>query len=60
MVEKRKAHYDLSRVKALVRQGLYRVTATALRCAADDFGYVEASQLGACVLDLETKDSTSR
>ena len=55
-MEKRKAHYTLSRVKALIRQGDYRVTRTALQCAARDFGYIEASQLAKSVLALEVKD----
>lgn len=55
-MEKRKPHYALSRVKALIDQGAYRVTRTALRCAARDFGYNEAIQLADCVLSLESKD----
>lgn len=55
-MEKRKPHYALARIKALIRQGDYRVTRTALACAARDFGYIEASQLAVCVLRLETKD----
>lgn len=55
-MEKRKPHYTLSRVKALVQQGTYRVTRTALRCAARDFNYNEAFQLAECVLKLDLKD----
>jgi motility quorum-sensing regulator / GCU-specific mRNA interferase toxin len=55
-MQKRRAHYTLSRVKALVQEGAYRVTRTALQCAARDFGYVEASQLAECVLGLQVKD----
>lgn len=55
-MEKRKPHYALSRVKALIRQGAYRATQTALQCAVRDFGYIEASQLAQCVLALEIKD----
>jgi len=55
-MEKRKPHYALSRIKALIREGSYRVTQTALRCAVRDFGYIEASQLAECVLALDMKD----
>ena len=55
-MEKRKPHYALSRVKALIKQGAYRVTRTALRDAARDFRYVEPSQLAECVLEFEAKD----
>jgi motility quorum-sensing regulator / GCU-specific mRNA interferase toxin len=55
-VEKRRAHYTLSRVKTLIREGAYRVTRTALRCATRDFGFVEASQVADCVLGFEVKD----
>jgi len=56
IVEKRKPHYRLSRIKELVRQGDYRVTRTALRCALRDFGFVEASQLAEHILVLGAKD----
>ncbi len=46
----------MSRVKALIQQGDYRVTRTALHCAARAFGYIEASQLAQSVLTLEGKD----
>ena len=55
-MEKRTPHYALSRVKALIRQGAYRVTRTALQSATRDFGYIEASQLAECVLELNAKD----
>jgi motility quorum-sensing regulator / GCU-specific mRNA interferase toxin len=55
-MEKRRAHYALSRVKTLIQEGAYRVTRTALQCATRDFGYVEASQLADCVLGLEVSD----
>ena len=54
-MEKRTPHYTLSRIKELVRRGAYRVTRTALLCAARDFGYVETSQLAECVLALESR-----
>ena len=53
---KRRPHYALSRVKALIEQGAYRVSRTALQCAVRDFGYVEASQLADGVLGLTFKD----
>ena len=55
-MEKRKAHYPLSRVKALIQVGAYRATQTALRSAVNDIGYVEASQIAKCVLGLQNKD----
>lgn len=55
-MEKRRPHYALSRVKALILQGAYRVTLTALRCAARDFAYKEASQVAERVLELDLKD----
>jgi motility quorum-sensing regulator / GCU-specific mRNA interferase toxin len=55
-MDKRKPHYVLARVKALIRQNAYRVTRTASRCAVRDFGYIQASQLAECVLKLKAKD----
>jgi len=55
-MEKRSPHYALSQVKALIHEGAYRVTRTALQCATRDFGFVETSQLADCVLGLEGKD----
>ncbi len=55
-MEKRKPHYALSRVKALIQEGRYRVTRTAFTCATRDFGYVETSQLADSVRGLEGKD----
>ena len=55
-MEKRKAHYSLSRVKELIRDGNYQVTRTALRCATRDFGITQVGQVAACVLDLEVRD----
>ncbi|MBI1318465.1 MAG: type II toxin-antitoxin system MqsR family toxin [Candidatus Hydrogenedens sp.] len=51
-MEKRKPHFPLKRVKALVSQGAYRVTASALKSATRDYGYTDAQQLAACVLQL--------
>ena len=55
-MEKRRPHYALSRVKALIQGGAYRVTRTALKCASRDFGFVDPSQLADCVLRLQVKD----
>ena len=55
-MEKRKPHYALSRVKALIQEGAFRVTRTALQCAVRDFSYVQSSQLAKCVLELEFRD----
>ena len=55
-MEKRKPHYKLSRAKALVLEGAYRVTRTALLCATRDFKYSQASQLAECVLELQGGD----
>jgi len=55
-MEKRKPHYPLSRVKSLLLQGSYRVTRSALVCAARDFGLTEASQLAEHVLAVTAKD----
>jgi motility quorum-sensing regulator / GCU-specific mRNA interferase toxin len=49
-------HYPLSNIKALINRGQYRVTTTALKCAARDFGYLEAAQLAADVLALVPAD----
>ncbi len=55
-MEKRKPHYALARVKALIEGGAYRVTRTALRCATRDFRFIEACQLAECVLEFDVKD----
>ncbi len=55
-MEKRKPHYGLAQVKELIRDGSYRATRTALLSAARDFGFIEASQLAGCVLQLESGD----
>lgn len=55
-MEKRKPHYALARVKELICDGSYRATRTALLSAASDFGFIEASQLAACVLELGSGD----
>lgn len=51
-MDKRKPHYVLERIKALIRQGSYRVTSGALSCAMRDFGLSEASELAHCILHL--------
>ena len=55
-MEKRRPHYTLKRVKALIHEGAYRVTRTALQCATRDFGFVETSELADCVLGLDARD----
>jgi motility quorum-sensing regulator / GCU-specific mRNA interferase toxin len=55
-MEKRKPHYPLSRVKEIIRQGRFRVTRSAFRCAINDFGYKEPAQLADCVLALAIND----
>jgi motility quorum-sensing regulator/GCU-specific mRNA interferase toxin len=55
-MEKRKAHYPLATIKALVEQGAYRVTTTALRCAAHDFGLVDVAQVADCVIGLSGQE----
>lgn len=53
-MEKRRAHYDLVRVKALIHQGAYRVTRVALSCARRDFALTEPKQLAEVVLSLSS------
>jgi len=36
-MEKRKAHYYLSLIRALITQGRYHITATAVKSAYEDF-----------------------
>ena len=55
-MEKRKPHYPLERVKALIRQGAFRVTRTALESAVRDFGLVDSGQLSEHVLALTPAD----
>ncbi|MBP7583795.1 MAG: type II toxin-antitoxin system MqsR family toxin [Spirochaetes bacterium] len=51
-MEKRKPHYPLSRVKALVSEGHYRITATARRSAYEDFLLIDEGILE-CVTGLD-------
>ena len=55
-MEKRKAHYPLSQVKALIRSGAYQVTRTALLCATRDFRCAEPSQVAGHILKIEARD----
>lgn len=55
-MEKRKPSYLLAEVKALIRNGDYQVTRTALRCASGNFGFIEAAQVANAVLDIEETD----
>lgn len=55
-MEKRTSHYPLARIKTLIRDGKYQVTRTALRCAANDFGFARAAQIADCILGLDDSD----
>ena len=55
-MEKRKPHYDLSRVQRLIAEGKYAATRTALKSAANDFGFTEERELGACAQNLTFKN----
>lgn len=54
-MEKRTPHYPLARVKALVAQGAYHVTASALRAAAQDFALIESRQVAGEIQRLDGK-----
>ena len=54
-MEKLKAHYPLARVKALIQEGHYRITATAIRTAYEDFLLISESVVE-CVLNLDAGD----
>lgn len=56
VVEKKRPHYDLSKVQSLIAEGKYEATKTALRSAANDFGLTEERELGACVQGLSIKN----
>ena len=55
-MEKRRPHFRLVQVKAFIASGDYRVTATALRCAARDFGCANAAEVARHVLALGAAD----
>jgi motility quorum-sensing regulator / GCU-specific mRNA interferase toxin len=55
-MEKRTPHYRLSRVKELIRQGAYRVTRTALHCAAQDFSLTDTRDIATSVGGLASGD----
>ncbi len=55
-MEKRKAHYPLSEIKRLVREGFYRVTRTALDCGRRDFRLSGTKQIAECILNLEARE----
>jgi motility quorum-sensing regulator/GCU-specific mRNA interferase toxin len=55
-MEKRKPHYSLECIRALIRQGSFRVTRTALSDAVRDFGLVDAGQLSEQLLALTSAD----
>ena len=54
-MNKFKAHYSLIRVKALVKEGRYRITASAMKSAFEDFSLISEG-LAEWVLKLETSD----
>ena len=54
-MEKRKAHYPLTRIKTLISEGRYRITATAIKCAFEDFSLL-AEEMADWVLLLEPSD----
>jgi motility quorum-sensing regulator / GCU-specific mRNA interferase toxin len=54
-MEKRKAHYPLTRIKALIKEGRYRITATAIKCAFKDFSLLD-EEMADWVLLLEPSD----
>lgn len=54
-MEKRTPHYPLARIRTLIDAGAYRVTATAIRSAARDFGYFEVLQVAKSVRQLESR-----
>lgn len=55
-MEKRRAHFSLARIKALIEAGSWRATQTSLRSATNHFGLVESAQLAVVVLGLESRD----
>lgn len=55
-MEKRRPHFDLDYLKERIEVGAFRVTATALRCAARDFGCVEPSDLAEHIMRLTPRD----
>ncbi|HOD16803.1 MAG TPA: type II toxin-antitoxin system MqsR family toxin [Spirochaetota bacterium] len=54
-MDKFKAHYSLLRVKTLVKEGRYRITATAIKSAFEDFSLL-SEELAEWVLRLEASD----
>ena len=54
-MDKRKPHYDLSKVQHLIAQGKFVVTKTALRSAVNDFNLSEENELGGYVQRLSNK-----
>lgn len=52
-MEKRKPHYALSRVKLLIEAGQYRLTKTALQCAARDFGCLSSADVASQLLAID-------
>lgn len=55
-MEKRTPHHALPKVQALIREGRYSVTATAIATARRDFGLVGEFRLADRVLALDRRD----
>ena len=55
-MEKRKPHHPLAHIKSLIQAGAFRVTRTALKNAARDFGFVEANEIARRILLLNARD----
>ena len=55
-MEKRRPHYDLAKVKALILAEAYRVTRTALDTAYRDFGVTEPGEIAREVLAVAMRD----
>ena len=62
-MEKRKAHYSLSLIRALITQGRYHITATAVKSAYEDFSLTTGEILDYILILLPSdlyKSMTSR
>ena len=62
-MEKRKAHYYLSLIRALITQGRYHITATAVKSAYEDFSLTTGEILDYILILLPSdlyKSMTSR
>jgi len=62
-MEKRKAHYSLNRIRTLIAEGRYHITATAVKSAYEDFSLTTGEILDCIVILLPSdlyKSMTSR